>query len=190
MTRSKRAPRRDLREQFSITTNLQQFPEIARHVGLYTATFANAELPLWAIYSIILGMEDIEAIMLLGDIQSFTVKLSAVERIFVRRKDSFAPYAGIFETVFDLAKKVNKFRNKLAHGLYVTDESKSKVYIHAHQSDPKRKHPAKGTMFHDTDDFFQLTEKRLTTELQLINRLREEAIIAVRAFRPSLLSSA
>jgi hypothetical protein len=72
----------DLRERFNHLTDLRPFPKIAESIGFYTAAFSNAEFALWQVYGIVLGIDGMEAMVLLGEFQSFSTKLTAVERFF------------------------------------------------------------------------------------------------------------
>jgi hypothetical protein len=139
--------------------DLEQHPEIAAKVGVFTARFAALEQILWKLYGIVLGSPDERgAMVLLGGLQSFTVKLDAIERYATYRFDK--DKAEKYKALFKLAKEINRFRNELAHGLYMTDDSKSVVLIDVYLTDPKRK----------TAESFVLDANLLDAEVEKINR--------------------
>jgi hypothetical protein len=125
----------DLREQFNHLTDLKPFPKIAESIGFYTAAFSNAELALWQVYGIVLGVGGMEAMVLLGEFQSFSSKLKAVDRFFTQVRPDI-PLNKLIKHIFVEARAVNTFRNKLAHGQYQTDEKNTKLYLHAYATDP------------------------------------------------------
>ena len=127
----------DLRKRYDCVTDQRPFPKIAELIGFYTAAFANAELALWQVYGVVLGVKEMEAMILLGELQSFSTKLKAVERFFIRVRPDI-PLNGLIKHIFAQAGEVNAFRNKLAHGQYQTDEHNSKLYIQAFATDPVR----------------------------------------------------
>jgi hypothetical protein len=65
----------DLRNRYNHLTDLRPFPKIAELIGYYTAAFSNAELALWQVYGVVLGVDGMEAMILLGELQSFSTKL-------------------------------------------------------------------------------------------------------------------
>jgi hypothetical protein len=155
----------DLRDQFNHTTDLSDFPEIAKLVGIYTARFASLELSTWNVYGFALGMTDTEAMWLLGDFFSFSSKMDAVERFVEVRRDKM-PEADIIIGLFSEIRSINGFRNKLAHGIYLTDEVQTKVYISSHVTTPKYAKRIAEVASTDATNFFELSENSLKREIR------------------------
>ena len=142
----------DLRSRYNQMTELVQFPELARLVGVYTAHFARLELSLWSAYSLVLQMNEDEVMMVLGDVQSFANKLTAIERLFIEKRNHIDGNY-LIKKIFERARVINTFRNKLAHGLYLTDSGFTKVYILAFASDPNRQIPVSRLVSEDATNY-------------------------------------
>jgi hypothetical protein len=116
------------REAWAIT--LRAFPLLAERVGNYTACFAMMETALWLLYARVLGCNTDGALALLGHIESFSIKLTAIE--------SFLPHSALSQDIkercseiFRTARECNAFRNKLAHGIYSTNAAADRVILAA-----------------------------------------------------------
>jgi hypothetical protein len=155
----------DLRDKYNQLTHLDDFPEIARLVGEYVATFGDWELTLWHIYGIVLDMEEGDAMFLLGQIQSFSTRLECVKSFFQAKRADMTSNELINE-ILSGAKTINAFRNKLAHGVYLTDKEKSKVILRAYVTDPARSSNQPVTK--DTTNFFELSAKILKDEAEKV----------------------
>jgi hypothetical protein len=118
--------------------SLHAFPKLAEGVGQFMATFAALEALLWEMYGQILGSKGAAAMAMLGHIESFAIKLTAIE--------NFLPFAPIDEEKRNAAQRylgtvreINTFRNTLAHGLYLSDDNGTKVDVVAHATSTGRK---------------------------------------------------
>ena len=117
MTNSSAAPGYD----YTLLQNLEKHPDVARAYGNYMAAFACLEQDLWLVFASILDTDYLGATRLLGHLQSFTVKIEAIE--------NFAPHAKTLkpagkkgvDVIFSIAREANAFRNKLAHGVFGED---------------------------------------------------------------------
>ena len=162
--------------KFNWFADLQAHPDLAEQIGHYTAEFSLFEHGLWQIYGIVLGTDGVGAMTLLGSIQSFSLKLQAVERLFDLKMSS-DPMANEFRSVFAGAKKINAFRNILAHGLYVSDEAKTEIWIISYLADPGRKQKPET----------ELTPQRMADELMILRAVRRSTLPILKAKRPAAL---
>lgn len=118
--------------------SLHAFPKLAEGVGQFMASFASLERFLWELYGKILGTHGDGAIAMLGHIESFSIKLTAMQnylpycQLAARELNSAAHF-------LDTARECNTFRNALAHGLYVSDEGGTKVEVLAYLTTTTRK---------------------------------------------------
>ena len=175
----------DLKDQYNRITRLNDFPEIARLIGIYIAHFGELELLIWHTYGIIIGLEEDDAMQLLGQIQSFSTRLEYVETFFKNRRSDMNSNSLVSE-IFELTKKINMFRNKLVHGLYVTDGTKSKVYVSDRVTNPKR--VPKRPVTEDTDKFFELSEGLIKAEIGKITFALQKNNDLVEVFKPHRVS--
>jgi hypothetical protein len=177
----------DLRLRFSRITDLVAFPEIARLIGIYTAQFGRMELVLWHAYGLVLNMEEDEAMILLGDLQSFAIKLTLVERYFLqKRNDMLGNYS--IKLIFEQARIVNTFRNKIAHSQYLTDETNYKLFLQAFASDPNRVIPMSTLVDSDKPNFFELSAERMKDENNTLVELIKSLIKLVQFLKPDSFS--
>jgi hypothetical protein len=179
----------DIRKKYSYATDLSPFPEIAALIGRYTASFATAEIGLYQVYGIVLGMSEHDAMILLGAIQSFTARLEAVERLFLYSEKVGMEYNLLLKQTLDASKLVNQFRNKLAHGTYVTDKERTTLYILAFATDPVRHSPknSEKPLLQDTSLIFNVTNELLIYEIAQVNKLRYNIRQLIEKFRPEVL---
>jgi hypothetical protein len=109
--------------------SLHAFPDLAQHVGQFVAAFATMERMIWFLYGKVLGSNDEGAIAMFGHIESFGIKLTAIQN-FVPHSAHIAPEEkSDFYNLLEAARKVNAFRNSLAHGIYLSDNEGTKVEI-------------------------------------------------------------
>jgi hypothetical protein len=118
-------------------STLHEHPDIARHVGCYVATFSGLEMALWFLYAEILGTDFKGAVELLGEIQSFTVRLNAVERF---AKHVNAVDLGKYMAALEQARRVNTFRNLLMHGIYGISSITNELEIQSNGINPTKPH--------------------------------------------------
>jgi hypothetical protein len=120
--------------------SLHAFPDLAQQIGQFTAAFASLEHLLWSLYGLILcgAGTDRQAIALLGHIDSFTIKLTAIL--------NFLPYSFInpgqqtvARKLLERARQCNIFRNALAHGLYLSDDQGTRVELLSYATSTGRK---------------------------------------------------
>lgn len=152
-----------MEKTFDVATDLRQFPEIAEFLGYYAASFSGMELTLWLLYGHILGMDENEAMVLLGSLQSFTLKHDAVSRIFERRRATYKDADEIAAALSE-AKLVNAARNKFMHGLYLTDATYSEVRLLPFATDSTRLPKAQSQM-----RFIQVSVESIREEIQRID---------------------
>jgi hypothetical protein len=163
----------DPNHNFVWHTRLNDFPEIAREIGHFTAAFSGMEFSLWKIFGFVLGTDEIGAMHLLGAIQSFTVRMDAVERYFERRKCSL-PKADLYPEVFKDARAANRFRNLLAHGNYFTNEGRTQVLLQAYLTNPMR----------DKRPELWLSVPRINNEMRMIERVNGNIYSIIKATAP------
>jgi hypothetical protein len=173
----------DLRKRFNEMTDLAPFPEIATLIGNYTAQFARFELSIWSAYGVVLGMEEDEVMVLIGDIQSFATKLTGVER-FLLEKRNHIDFNLSIRKIFQSARQINTFRNKLVHGLYLTDKKRTAVYLLAFGTDPNRQIPMSVLIKSDQTNLFELTEPLLRSELAKISVNMNELLRMMVTLKP------
>jgi hypothetical protein len=119
--------------------SLHAFPELAEHVGQFMASFAALEHLLWSLYGKMLGStNNRSAIALLGHIESFAIKLTAMKN-FIPYCHLPQPQREMAATLFNQVREINAFRNSLAHGLYLSDEKGTRVEILAYATSTDRK---------------------------------------------------
>jgi hypothetical protein len=119
-----------------VVHSIHRFPDVALSIGLFVGCFASMELVLWKLYSKILNMEEYATIELLGGMQSFVNKMSAVERVACNANND--ANAAIYTKLFDRAREVNTFRNDLMHGLYL-ERPDGTLWLLGGRTDPTRK---------------------------------------------------
>jgi hypothetical protein len=173
----------DLRKRFDEMTDLAPFPKIATLIGNYTAQFARFELSIWSAYAVVLGMEEDEVMVLIGDIQSFATKLTGVERFLLEKRNQINFNLSI-RKIFQSARQINTFRNKLVHGLYLTYKKRTAVYLLAFGTDPNRQIPMSVLIKSDQTNFFELTEPLLQSELAKISGNMNELLRMMMALKP------
>lgn len=140
-----------------IIQNLNGHDHLAHRLGQFVAVFAGLEVSLWKLYGKIIGNE-LGAIALLGSIQSFAVKLDAVERFVLttRPKDKRA----ILDVLRE-ARDLNTFRNDLFHGSYMQHNTDRSVWLFTNMTDPSRRNSKK----------IHLTDDRLKPKIEQANKL-------------------
>src|SRR5208282_6305282 len=118
--------------------SLHAFPRLAEGIGQFMASFASLERLLYELYGKILGNKGDAAIAMLGHIESFSIKLTAME--------NFLPYCpldaeklNIVAKFLGRARDINTFRNTLAHGIYLSDENATTVDVLAYATTTGRK---------------------------------------------------
>jgi len=93
------------------------------------------ELCLWKIYAQILGHKDETATSdLLGSIQSFVNRMTAIERYLANLRD---PNKDKYLEIFTEAKEINKYRVDLVHGSYCEDND-GQLWLATSLTDPTR----------------------------------------------------
>lgn len=142
--------------------SLHAFPKLAEGVGQFMAAFASLERFLWELYGEILGANGNAAIAMLGHIESFAIKLTAIE--------NFLPYCALTDqakgqaaTALERARGINTFRNTLAHGIYLSDENGTVVDVMAYATTTTRK-----------PKLIRLTAELLSEETAKIFSLRDD----------------
>jgi hypothetical protein len=118
--------------------SLHAFPKLAESVGQYMASFAALEMLLWCLYGKVVNSNMDGAMAMLGHIESFALKLTAIE--------NFVIYSGLSDEhkkaareFFVIARECNAFRNSLAHGLYLSDDDGTRVELVSYASSANRK---------------------------------------------------
>jgi hypothetical protein len=119
--------------------SLHAFPELAQHVGQFVAAFATMERMIWCLYGKALGSDDDGAIAMLGHIESFSIKLTAIEKFLPHSPHITPDQRKAFGGFLDSARAANAFRNSLAHGIYLSDEDGTKVELLTYATSTGRK---------------------------------------------------
>jgi hypothetical protein len=121
--------------------DLYHHPDVAAEYGRYMAAFARMENCVYFLFSRMLGerkphIRNAQAI--LGHIQSFGLKLTIIE--------SYLPYSGLqererqdAEAAIGIARECNKFRNSLAHGMFLL--SGEELHLHPYAFEYKKTKP-------------------------------------------------
>jgi hypothetical protein len=174
----------DLRARYCVITELVPFPGLARLIGIYTAQFARIELSLWQTYGLVLGIDEDDAMILFGDLQSFATKLTAIERYFIERRNHI-PGNYLTKMIFNEVRAINTFRNKISHGLYLTDKEATKVFVLGFGSDPKRQIPMSRTVAGDETNYFELTETLLTAEIDKLHNVMAKILGLIKWLKPN-----
>ena len=141
---------------------------MARAVGQYVAAFARLEQELYISFGKVLGTDYNGAMQLLGHIQSFSTRLTAIK--------TFLPATALTTddkktgtVVFGIAKECNNFRNKLIHGQWgLTDAGQLRLVPWATSTTKKSKAEAINA---------KLIDDRRTLDLDrcvFINRMFQE----------------
>jgi hypothetical protein len=131
-------PTEENKTEFVYSSELAEFPEIARFLGQYIAAFANFEAVLWLLFGILLGMSERRAMYLLGEIQSFSVRLNAMDR-HSQQSELPTDKKAALRQIFNGAKDCNTFRNQVVHGQFLTNKEKSSVVVLEYPSNPTKK---------------------------------------------------
>jgi hypothetical protein len=118
--------------------SLHAHPKLAESVGQFMATFAGTERLLWFLYGAILGNSETAARALLGHIESFSIKLTAIENYLPHSSLSLYKRRSA-EEFLGTARECNTFRNSLAHGLYLSNEAGTKVELLSYATSTGRK---------------------------------------------------
>jgi hypothetical protein len=118
---------------------------------------------------------------LLGQIQSFGTRLSCVEKFFEERRNDMNCNL-LIKQILTLTSEIPTFRNKIAHGLYITDESKSKVYLRTFVTDPRRSSSQPVT--EDGPRFFELCNTNILREIEKIHAVQRKNHELLEVFRP------
>lgn len=119
--------------------SLHAFPELAQHVGQFVAAFATMERMIWCLYGKALGSDDDGAIAMLGHIESFAIKLTAIQNFLAYSRHITDDERRDFYDFLETARASNAFRNSLAHGIYLSDDAGTKVELLAYATSTARK---------------------------------------------------
>jgi hypothetical protein len=119
--------------------SLHAFPDLAQHVGQFVAAFATMERMIWCLYGKVIGSDDQGAIAMLGQIESFAIKLTAIQNFLPRSPHITLKERKHFYDFLEAARAINAFRNALAHGIYLSDDNGTKVEILTYATSTGRK---------------------------------------------------
>jgi hypothetical protein len=133
-------------------------------------------------------MEEDDAMILLGDLQSFSMKLTAIERFFLERKSHIEGNYSI-KKILEKARSINSFQNKIAHSLYLTDKTHAKVFLLAFASDPNKQIPMDRLIDRDATYFFELSETLLKIEIKKITDLVNSLTRLTRWLKPHAIDT-
>jgi hypothetical protein len=150
-----------------IVANIRKYPDVATEIGIFIAAYAGLELALWHVFAQVLGREDPNAsVDLLGHIQSFSLRLDAIERFLPHSPDK----KKLEKTAADIiskARDINKFRIDLVHGLYFK-RSTGGLLVHTSLTDPSK---GKGRAMHIRAE---IIKAKSDETLQLVGRIAKE----------------
>jgi hypothetical protein len=169
-----------LRDHYNRITHLEDFPEIAILIGVYIAYFGEFEVSIWQTYAIVMGVEEVDAMQSLGK-RRFSEQLCHVENLFNEKSNDMNGNSLVGE-ILSLTKAINTFRNKIAHSMYVTDDTKSKVYLRPFVTDPGRVYKQPNTA--NEANYFELSVGMIRAKTEEITLALQKNNTLVEVFKP------